>query len=73
MKVVYEGDGELIGWHDPDENRDWILRNKSPALTAKTMELKEAIRKFVPNESILALGGFGAIRTSLAAVSRSKE
>ncbi|MFX0114361.1 MAG: CoA-transferase [Candidatus Hodarchaeota archaeon] len=68
MKVLYEGEGELIGWHDPDENREWILRNKSRALADKTMELKEAIRKFVPKESVLALGGFGAIRTSLAAV-----
>jgi hypothetical protein len=29
MEIIAEGQGELIGWHDPDENRQWILENKS--------------------------------------------
>ena len=29
MEIITEGQGELIGWHDPDENRQWILENKS--------------------------------------------
>ena len=28
-----DGSGKLVGWHDPDENRAWILTNKSGVLT----------------------------------------
>ncbi len=68
MKIQYQGEGELIGWRDPDENRSWILKNKSRALIDKRTCLKEAIKKFVNKESVLAMGGFGTIRTSMAAV-----
>ena len=68
MKILEEGVGELVGWHDPDENRQWILNNKSRALTDKRMELSQAVKQFVNPGSNLALGGFGHIRVSFAAV-----
>ncbi|MHA1213734.1 MAG: CoA transferase subunit A [Candidatus Hodarchaeales archaeon] len=68
MKILHEGEGELVGWHDPDENREWILKNKSRALTDKRMELKKAVSKFVSDGSVLAMGGFGHIRVSFAAI-----
>jgi hypothetical protein len=29
MEILAEGSGELLGWHDPDENRAWVRENKS--------------------------------------------
>ncbi|GAI85372.1 unnamed protein product, partial [marine sediment metagenome] len=37
MEVLSEGKGELIGWHDPDEAREWVFKNKSRELKDKTM------------------------------------
>lgn len=68
MDVLMEGQGELIGWHDPDENRKWIMENKSRALLDKRMTLKEAIGKFVADGVYIAFGGFGHVRTSMAAI-----
>jgi acyl CoA:acetate/3-ketoacid CoA transferase alpha subunit/acyl CoA:acetate/3-ketoacid CoA transferase beta subunit len=62
------GNGKLIGWHDPDENRAWVMMNKSRALEDKRMSVKEAVSRFVPDESLLAMGGFGHVRVSMAVV-----
>ena len=43
MEVLHEGIGELVGWHDPDENREFVLHNKSRALKDKTMTASEAV------------------------------
>ena len=24
VEAISSGRGELIGWHDPDENREWV-------------------------------------------------
>ncbi len=50
MEVLKEGKGELLGWHDPDEARDWVLKNKSRELKDKTMSTKEAVSRFVCDE-----------------------
>jgi acyl CoA:acetate/3-ketoacid CoA transferase alpha subunit len=68
VEVLEEGKGELIGWHDPDENRQWIRENKSRDLIDKRMPLSEAIARFVRDGDLLAMGGFGHIRVSMAAV-----
>ena len=47
MEVLKEGKGELIGWHDPDEAREWVIKNKSRALKDKTMSAQEAVARFV--------------------------
>jgi 3-oxoacid CoA-transferase subunit A/glutaconate CoA-transferase subunit A len=60
--------GELIGWHDPDENRQWVRENKSRKLADKRTTVAEAIRKYVPDGSLLAIGGFGHIRVPMALV-----
>jgi acyl CoA:acetate/3-ketoacid CoA transferase alpha subunit/acyl CoA:acetate/3-ketoacid CoA transferase beta subunit len=65
---ISQGAGKLVGWHDPDENRDWILKNKSRGLTDKRMTVQEAVSKFIPDESLLAMGGFGHVRVSMAVV-----
>ena len=31
LPILAEGSGELIGWHDPDENRRWVRENKPRA------------------------------------------
>ena len=68
MDVIEEGRGELLGWHDPDESRAWIAEHKSRELTDKRMRLEQAVARFVPDGALLAMGGFGHVRVSMAAV-----
>ena len=68
MQVLEEGKGELLGWHDPDENREWVLKNKSRELKDKTMSAKEAVSRFIHNGHFIASGGFGHIRVSMAVI-----
>lgn len=68
MQTLFEGDGELIGWHDPDENRQWIAENKSHDLRDKRMSVAEAVGRFVHDGDFLAMGGFGHIRIPMAVV-----
>ena len=68
MEVMHEGKGELVGWHDPDEARDWVKKNKSRELKDKTMSIKEATSQFVHDGDFIASGGFGHTRVSMAIV-----
>ena len=68
MRVLEEGTGQLVGWHDPDENRVWIREHKTHALIDKRTSLSEAISRFVPDGAFIAFGGFGHIRVSMAAI-----
>jgi hypothetical protein len=43
MEVLQEGQGKLVGWHDPDENREYVLHNKSRALKDKTTTAKDVV------------------------------
>ncbi|MEM1515645.1 MAG: CoA-transferase, partial [Candidatus Bathyarchaeia archaeon] len=67
MDVIDEGKGELIGWCDPEDHREWVRKNKNTAMEEKVMSLKEAIAKFVSDGSYIAFGGFGHVRVSMAA------
>jgi 3-oxoacid CoA-transferase subunit A/glutaconate CoA-transferase subunit A len=67
-KAKMNGKGELIGWHDPDEHREWVRKHKSMALRDKRMSAKEAISRFVSNGDLIALGGFGHVRTPITLV-----
>lgn len=51
---------------DPDNAREFF-RKKSRKMVDKVMSLKDAIEKFVHDGEYLAIGGFGAIRTPIAA------
>lgn len=68
MDILKEGKGELLGWHDPDEARDWVLKNKSRELKDKTMSVREAVSRFVHDGDFVASGGFGHVRVSMAVV-----
>ncbi len=68
MEILQEGHGELIGWHDPDENREWIRQNKSRDLRDKRMTVAEAVARFVPDGALIASGGFGHVRVSMAVI-----
>jgi 3-oxoacid CoA-transferase subunit A/glutaconate CoA-transferase subunit A len=68
MDILAEGEGELIGWHDPDENRRWILENKPRDLRDKRMSVREAVERFVHDGDFIAFGGFGHIRVPMAVV-----
>jgi acyl CoA:acetate/3-ketoacid CoA transferase alpha subunit/acyl CoA:acetate/3-ketoacid CoA transferase beta subunit len=67
-RTVKKGAGKLIGWHDPDENREWIVQNKSRGLIDKRMSVQQAVSKYIPDGSLLAMGGFGHVRVSMAIV-----
>ena len=68
MNDPVEFGGELVGWHDPDENRQWVRENKSRQLADKHTTVVEAIRKYVPDGCLVAIGGFGHIRVPMALV-----
>lgn len=68
MEILDEGRGELLAWHDPDEHRKWILENKPRSFEDKRMSLKEAIAKFLRDGDYIAMGGFGHVRISMAAI-----
>ena len=68
IQILAEGEGELLGWHDPDENRAWVRENKPRGLLDKRMSVKEAVAKFVHDGDYLATGGFGHIRVPMALV-----
>lgn len=66
--IIKEGSGQLIGWHDPDENRKWVEANKPRDMTDKTMNAREAVERFVADGSYLAMGGFGHVRVSMVMI-----
>jgi len=68
MDILEEGKGELLGFHDPDEQRAWIAANKSTALVDKRTTAKEAVERFIPDGSYLASGGFGHIRVAMSII-----
>ncbi len=68
MEVLSEGIGELIGWHDPDDAREWVQKNKSSVLQDKTMSVNKAVSEFVNNGDYIASGGFGHVRVSMAII-----
>jgi hypothetical protein len=47
MEILREGKGELIGWHDPDDARDWVIHNKSSQRKNNIITIKEAVERFV--------------------------
>lgn len=68
MAILAEGDGELIGWHDPDENRGWVRDNKPRGLRDKRMSVCEAVERYVHDGNYVAVGGFGHIRIPMALI-----
>ncbi|MGD2142271.1 MAG: CoA-transferase [Candidatus Bathyarchaeota archaeon] len=68
MRVSEQGEGELLGWMDPDDARQWMAENKSRGLHDKRMSLMEAVQRFTHDGDYFALGGFGHIRFSMAAI-----
>ncbi|MEM3381874.1 MAG: CoA-transferase, partial [Candidatus Bathyarchaeia archaeon] len=68
MEVIEEGRGQLVGFRDPDENRRWILENKSRKLEDKRVTVKEAVSKLVNPGDFIAFGGFGHVRVSMSIV-----
>jgi len=66
MKVIDEGQGKLFTNPDPDDARAFF-RTKSRRLEEKVMGLQDAIAEYVNDGDYLAIGGFGANRTPMAA------
>jgi acyl CoA:acetate/3-ketoacid CoA transferase alpha subunit len=67
MKVLQEGEGELVGWHHPNEVRAWVQK-KTRAMVDKRMSMHDAVEKYVSDGDVIAMGGFGHIRVSMAAI-----
>lgn len=66
MKVIDEGQEKLFTNPDPDDARAFF-RTKSRRLEDKLMSLKDAVGQYVNDGDYLAIGGFGANRTPMAA------
>jgi len=67
-RIISEGKGELIGWHDPDEAREYVLANKSRELKDKRMTVQDAVSRFVKDGDFIASGGFGHVRVSMCLI-----
>ncbi len=68
MNVLQEGQGELVGWHDPDEHRAWVTEHKTRALKDKRTTIEAAVEDYVHDGALMACGGFGHIRVSMAVI-----
>jgi acyl CoA:acetate/3-ketoacid CoA transferase alpha subunit len=68
QKIVKRGTGELIGWHDPDEQRRWISEHKSKELKDKRVPISTAVASYVHDGDFIAMGGFGHDRVSMVSV-----
>lgn len=68
METIAEGQGQLVGFRDPDENRRWVLENKSRKLEDKRVGAKEAVSRFIQSGDLIASGGFGHVRVSMAII-----
>ncbi len=66
MEPLVQGKGPLFTDPDPDRARR-IFRKKDRTQTNKVMNLKKAIESYVHDGEYLAIGGFGANRTPVAA------
>jgi len=66
MRILDEGSGRLFTDPDPDAARAFF-RSKSRALRPKVTSLREAVAGYVHDGEYLAIGGFGANRTPVAA------
>jgi 3-oxoacid CoA-transferase subunit A/glutaconate CoA-transferase subunit A len=68
MEILTKGHGQLLGWHDPDDQRQWIAQKKTRSLEDKRMSVADAVSKFVSDGCYLASGGFGHIRVPMAVI-----
>jgi 3-oxoacid CoA-transferase subunit A/glutaconate CoA-transferase subunit A len=68
MDIVEQGSAEIWSKHDPEEHRKWVLEKKNRSLQDKTMNIKDAVSKYVSNGDYLAMGGFGHVRISMSAI-----
>jgi 3-oxoacid CoA-transferase subunit A/glutaconate CoA-transferase subunit A len=68
IEILVEGQGELLGWRDPDENRAWVRDHKPRGLVDEQMSVQEAVARFVHDGDYVAFGGFGHIRVPMALV-----
>jgi acyl CoA:acetate/3-ketoacid CoA transferase alpha subunit len=68
MEILAEGSGELLGWHDPDENRAWVRDHKPRGLIDKRMSVAQAVAQFVRDSDYIAFGGFGHVRVPMSTV-----
>jgi acyl CoA:acetate/3-ketoacid CoA transferase alpha subunit len=67
-RVISEGRGEPLGWHDPDENRAWVRDHKPRGLIDKRTTLVQAVTDLVPDGAFIAVGGFGHVRVPMALI-----
>jgi glutaconate CoA-transferase subunit A len=66
VMAIEQGEGTLFSDPDPDAARAFF-RTKSRRAVNKVMDLAEAVARFVHDGDYLAIGGFGANRTPIAA------
>jgi len=63
-----EGSKPTWARYDPDEFRAWIEANKSLKKTDKRQSMAAAVGAYVADGLYVKLGGFGQVRTSMAAI-----
>jgi acyl CoA:acetate/3-ketoacid CoA transferase alpha subunit len=67
-RSLKEGARPTWARYDPDEFRAWIAANKPLRKTDKLQTMAAAVNAYVSDGLYLKLGGFGQVRTSMAAI-----
>lgn len=65
MKTIEKGKGPLFMDPDPDKARAHF-KGKNRAMVKKLTSVKEAVEKFIPDGTYIAIGGFGGVRVPVA-------
>lgn len=65
MKIIQKGEGPLFTDPDPDKARAHFHK-KGRAMVNKVTTVPEAVKKFIPDGTYIAVGGFGGVRVPVA-------
>jgi len=63
MEKLKAGKGELFMPYDADESRHFF-KDKNKKLVNKLTTVPEAVEKYIPDGTYIAVGGFGGVRIS---------
>jgi len=66
MEVVESGEGELFLPPRMNEDRQWMLKNKSWALEPKVMSESDAVRKFIHEGDYIGTELYGFVRCPMS-------
>ena len=68
MEIIESGQKELLQPPDVEEFRRWMRENKSPALTDKVMDEREAVKRFIKDGDYIGVELYGTVRCPMSII-----